>query len=994
MRSTDSAILGCIILVLSLLPSSQCAAQTVGSLRHFDLDRGVVALINLPPGGADAVVKQVASTKVLLYFQSANAQQVEQLQGAADRAGLLGTRIFGNTGGGESIQLATNLADRVVVIPQAGKVTPDSEIVRVLNPLGTAWVGERKLTKPAPAGVDQWTHPYHGPDNNTQTKDRLAKGALRTQFLGYPLFCPMPEQTVICGGRMFKAMGHIAHKANQDPMLNKLLCINAYNGTILWQRDLREGFMIHRNTMIATEDSLLMGDDESCKIIDAVTGTVRSEITVPKGLGDGPVWKWMALRDGVLYALVGHEEVHADTQPSNQRGLGHWPWGMWKGHDYRDPKTSFGFGRTLLAIDLSSRKVFWSYSDEDYLDGRAVVMNDKHIFCYSPEKFLACIDISNGKRVWRNSGADLLQAIGRNGPAQHYLTGYATSCYMKCNDRYIFFAGPQRSKTVVARTRDGSLAWTYPVGNVQLVLRDDAIYAAGPQQEYGVRLDYDTGRVLSRLLGRRACTRATGTADSVFYRANGGTVRLITGSGATHHVAPMRPPCQDGVLIAGGNFYWGPWMCGCQLSLYGNIACAPAALSQSPVMELGEARHRVFSDLKNVSSLAVRPNDWTSYRGDNARSDTTAVGLPDDVKQEWAVKVSVGDMPTAPVAAGDLVFVADRTGCVQAFDAAGKLVWKVRTCGAIYYPPAIAQDRLYVGSADGRVLALEARTGRRLWSYHVAPQSRWISVYGKLMSTWPVAGGVVVQDGVVHAAAGIAHYDGTYVVALDAVTGEVKAQNDSSGVVSDEADSGISLQGNLMIEAGELRFLGGNVYETARFDLATLRCLNTPHTEVNAQFRTAFYPYYPTYGKYVSLDHSMPNGSWLYHDASYEGAMFNNLTLQWPLPPGKTKPYKQAARWPIRPSKPESPIRWRDTKNRRFTSLIVCGEKRLLAAGHPDAAPQRCFLAAIDIATGKDAWLKKLPALPVKGGAAIDAQGRIFVALEDGQLLCFTASKP
>ena len=129
MRSSDSVILGCIVLVLSLLTPSQCAEQAVDSLRHVDLDRGVVALINLPPGGADAVVKQVASTKVLLYFQSANAQQVEQLQGAADRAGLLGTRIFVNRGGGESIQLATDLADRVVVIPQAGKVTPDSEIV-------------------------------------------------------------------------------------------------------------------------------------------------------------------------------------------------------------------------------------------------------------------------------------------------------------------------------------------------------------------------------------------------------------------------------------------------------------------------------------------------------------------------------------------------------------------------------------------------------------------------------------------------------------------------------------------------------------------------------------------------------------------------------------------------------------------------------------------------------------------------------------------------
>ena len=38
----------------------------------------------------------------------------------------------------------------------------------------------------------------------------------------------------------------------------------------------------------------------------------------------------------------------------------------------------------------------------------------------------------------------------------------------------------------------------------------------------------------------------------------------------------MRPPCQDGVIISDGNLYWGPWMCGCQLSLYGHICLAPA----------------------------------------------------------------------------------------------------------------------------------------------------------------------------------------------------------------------------------------------------------------------------------------------------------------------------------------------------------------------------------------------------------------------------------
>ena len=97
--------------------------------------------------------------------------------------------------------------------------------------------------------------------------------------------------------------------------------------------------------------------------------------------------------------------------------------------------------------------------------------------------------------------------------------------------------------------------------------------------------------------------------------------------------------------------------------------------------------------------------------------------------------------------------------------------------------------------------------------------------YGKLISTWPVAGGVVVHDGVVYAAAGIAHYDGTHVVALDAVTGEVRWYNDSSGRLSAKVGNGISLQGRLSVRGGELCFDGGNVYGTARFDLQTGKCL-------------------------------------------------------------------------------------------------------------------------------------------------------------------------
>ena len=65
-------------------------------------------------------------------------------------------------------------------------------------------------------------------------------------------------------------------------------------------------------------------------------------------------------------------------------------------------------------------------------------------------------------------------------------------------------------------------------------------------------------------------------------------------------------------------------------------------------------------------------------------------------------------------------------------------------------------------------------------------------VYDRLISAWPVAGGVVVDGDTVFAAAGITHYDGTHVVALDAVTGHLKASNRNSGTLEQEVNNCVS----------------------------------------------------------------------------------------------------------------------------------------------------------------------------------------------------------
>jgi len=987
-----------VILTVALAWTATAMADSAVVLERIGTEKGVCVVLGLPTGGTEAVIDLAKTSELVLFFQSPDPGKVNSVREAAQSEGLLGSRIFAAVGPWSAVPLADNMASAALVNDAAKPHVEDAELLRVLHPEGKAIIGGRKIAKPHPAGVDSWSHLYHGADNNPLSADKLARWPYLTQFLGNPKFVPMPEVSVAAGGRVFRAYGHIAHLANQNKWLNTLVCSNGYNGLILWKRPLNEGFMIHRSTMIATPDILYLGDDASCKRLDARTGKLLDEIVVPEGLADGPVWKWMALEGDVLYALVGGKEFSPPTQRAGVERLGHWPWGMWPGHDYKDPKTNFGYGRTLLSIDVKTKKVIWSHREEEYLDSRGLCANDRHIFCYAPEKFLMAVDLKSGDVAWKTSDAKLLEAIGPNGRAQIWFTGYSTQSYVKCDAERIFFAGPQRVRLVVASSEDGKLLWQKERGNFQIVLRDDGLYAAGPlrmadDRDRTVKLGYD-GRVLATLPQRRACTRATGTLDSIFFRASGGTVRIDTATNTAQHIAPMRPPCQDGVIISDGHLYWGPWMCGCQLSLYGHIGLAPAGgFDYRPGLDAVRFEPG-DGDPTSVQGLQVRPGDWPAYGGDNARSGATKTAVAENVQLKWAVKAARGAMPTAPIAAGGWVFLADRAGTVRAYDGEGHEKWRAYTGASVYFPPALWEGRLFVGSADGRVYALEAATGRKLWNYRVGPAERRICVYGNLISTWPVAGGVVVEKGVMYAAAGIAHYDGTHVIALDAVSGKPKWYNDTSGVLSKTTHSGVSLQGGLRIEDGELRFTGGGVCETARFDLATGKCLNGPHDHVHSGYHTAFYPYYPEYGKYLSLDHTLADGTTLVYDITYEGSRYGKLALLSALKPGQSRPKKPVSRWGAAPRRgPKTDAKWTDKGDGRFASFIV-GPELLVAAGELNVdGKMKPFLTAFRLKNGQRVWTKELPAMPVKGGTAIDHGGQVYVSTEDGRLMCFAPSK-
>ncbi|MHC4097559.1 MAG: hypothetical protein ACYSU3_16050 [Planctomycetota bacterium] len=329
-----------------------CAARTLPILEKIGVTRGICVVLG--DTKCELALKLASQSDLLIYVQLPREKDVEAARKTVDAAGFYGTRIFVEKGDLTRLHLADNIADALVAIGDAAGISR-AEALRVVRPQGKALLGRKVLTKRFPKGLDDWSHPYHGPDNNPQSQDQIARAPYLTQFLAEPRYAPVPQVAVASAGRVFKAFGHVAFKNREEPLLNKLVAFNGYNGTVLWKRDLTEGVMIHRNTMIATPSTLYVGDDKSCKLIDTSTGQLKGEITPDVSVAGGTFWKWMALEDGVLYALMGEQEQRDPTKRWQRNNHG-WPWNpISKG--FNQPQHPWGFGRNILAIEPKTKGI-------------------------------------------------------------------------------------------------------------------------------------------------------------------------------------------------------------------------------------------------------------------------------------------------------------------------------------------------------------------------------------------------------------------------------------------------------------------------------------------------------------------------------------------------------------------------------------------------------------------------------------------------------------
>jgi outer membrane protein assembly factor BamB len=130
---------------------------------------------------------------------------------------------------------------------------------------------------------------------------------------------------------------------------------------------------------------------------------------------------------------------------------------------------------------------------------------------------------------------------------------------------------------------------------------------------------------------------------------------------------------------------------------------------------------------------------------------------PASGRVEW--KVSAGPaLAAGPGADASLVVVGTSKGDVLAFDTDGKARWTARVSSEVIAPPRVANDIVIVFSGDGRIYGLSSADGKTVWvDPHANPP----------LTVRNAAGGVVSRGGLFVGTAG------GRLLAIDAHTGTI-----------------------------------------------------------------------------------------------------------------------------------------------------------------------------------------------------------------------------
>ena len=689
----------------------------------------------------------------------------------------------------------------LIVAEDVGQVR-EEELLRALAPNGVALVRRgdqwQKTVKPWPKELDEWTHYLHGPDGNPTGNDTLVGPPTRLQWLGSPAWARhhdhMASMTslVSANGRLFYILDEGSRASIQLPSYWRLIARDAFNGTLLWKRDIPQwaskdfglksgpAHLLRRVVAVGDRVYVTLGIDAPTTILDAATGETLVTCEGSQFTGEIVVVDDLAL-------LVARQE---GSRLPNFRRVGTYTWS-----NTRASNTGWGWKgetRNIVACDAVTGKVRWKR--ESPVAPCSLAANADGVVFHDGQK-LVCLDRGTGETRWEGEETPLKLPVQSN-------TGPRILLY----ERMVLFA-PNNGKVSGWALKDGGKVWEQrQKASGHLSLKDLFVVdglswtaAIAGNRDDGVWIGYDP---------------ATGEKKREFppdvdlhwfhhrcYPSKASGKFLITGRNGTEYVdltkehwTPnhwFRGGCIYGVMPCNGMTYASMDACGCQLEakLSGFKALKAAPVPKPAATDLaGESRLERGSAYGKVTGPSAGPGDWPTFRHDEARSAAASAALS-QAGQTWETKL--GGRLTAPtIAAGKLFLAARDTHSVHALAAdSGKVLWSYAAGGQTDTPPTYHDGLVLFGSADGYVYALRAEDGVLAWRFRAAPVDQRMMAWEQIESAWPVHGSVLVRPGaggaIAYCTAGRSIYldGGIRFLRLDAATGKLLGE-----VVWDDMD--------------------------------------------------------------------------------------------------------------------------------------------------------------------------------------------------------------
>ncbi|MHC4915558.1 MAG: outer membrane protein assembly factor BamB family protein [Planctomycetota bacterium] len=402
---------------------------------------------------------------------------------------------------------------------------------------------------------------------------------------------------------------------------------------------------------------------------------------------------------------------------------------------------------------------------------------------------------------------------------------------------------------------------------------------------------------------------------------------------------------------------------------------------------------------------AARAGSWPAYRGDAGRTAYCAEQPPAKLSLRWTFKPVHPPAPAWPddprmsfdraqhvVADGERVYFGSSADCrLYALDAAtGRERWSFFTGAPVRFAPVLWKDRVLAVSDDGYIYCLSAAEGKLVWKKRPGPSDRMVLGNGRMISKWPARGGPALVGDVVYFAAGIWPSDGVYVCALKAADGGQVWVNDQSGsAVQVQPHSGASAKSGVCPH-GYLAVSGDRVFvpngrgvaaglNRADGKLAYFRLGGskggTPLAAVDSVFFSSGSAFAAADGKKLTgwLDPRLLAASpkLIFHH--YRGKLAAIDRAE----PLVTKEVKSGKR--TRKVKSWNTA-WSAEWKRKGAAMILAGRTLFLAG--------EGTVAAFDTGTRKETWSAEL-----QGSAAglAFAAGRLYVSTLEGPIYCLAA---